>query len=111
MSWREDGTSLSVIGFTVGGAVALVVPAVAPAYAAAPSAPAAYNKHATTKFGLFANRQFLPCLSGKAGKPTVTAEVTRGELNDELKLHLTGFKPDLDFDLFTVQRSNQLANG
>ena len=32
-------------------------------------------------------------------------------LNDELTLTFDGLKPGLKFDLFTVQRSNQLANG
>jgi hypothetical protein len=37
--------------------------------------------------------------------------VTRGAVNDTLKLSLAGFKPNLGFDLFTVQRSNQNADG
>lgn len=94
---------------SVMGAAALAVTGAASASAASP-APAA-GKHDTTKFRLFPNQQFLPCLAGRAGQPRVTAEVERGELNDELELRLTGFKPNLDFDLFTVQRSNQLANG
>jgi hypothetical protein len=32
-------------------------------------------------------------------------EVRRGELNDDLRITVTGLKPNLAFDLFTVQRS------
>jgi hypothetical protein len=37
--------------------------------------------------------------------------VDRHNLNDTLTLKLKNIKPNLDFDLFTVQRSNLLANG
>jgi hypothetical protein len=37
--------------------------------------------------------------------------VRRGLRNDHLKLVLKHFKPGLTFELFTVERSNQLANG
>ncbi|MFB7669170.1 hypothetical protein ACFC1R_35540 [Kitasatospora sp. NPDC056138] len=67
--------------------------------------------HETTEFKLFPNTPFLPCLAGNGETPRVKAEVRRGELNDTMDIELRGFKPDLDFDLFTVQRSNQQANG
>ncbi|MER6121643.1 hypothetical protein ABT173_02860 [Streptomyces sp. NPDC001795] len=99
---------------SVVGAAALAVSGAASASAASPAAgprPPGPGDHVTTRFNLFPNRPFLQCLSGSNGEPRVTAEVKRGKLNDELRLRLTGFKPDLDFDLFTVQNSNQLANG
>src|SRR5205814_604131 len=43
--------------------------------------------------------------------PTATVTVTRGANNDTLTLTLSGFKSNLGFDLFTVQRSNQNGNG
>jgi len=64
-----------------------------------------------TIFRLFPNKPFTACLKEPGHAPRVTARVTRGKLNDTLDLELTGFKPDLDFDLFTVQNSNQLADG
>jgi hypothetical protein len=59
-------------------------------------------------FSLFPNKPFLNC-AGKNAK--VSATVTRGSVNDFLTLTLTGFKHNLGFDLFTVQRSNQTATG
>jgi hypothetical protein len=37
--------------------------------------------------------------------------VERGELNDTLHVRLRDIKPNLNFDLFTIQRSNKLADG
>jgi hypothetical protein len=64
----------------------------------------------STTFPLFANAKFLPCLTG-TGTPKVSTTVIRGNNNDQMDLVLTGFKPNLAFDLFTVQRSSQLADG
>jgi hypothetical protein len=54
----------------------------------------------------------LNCL-GVPGQPapTANATVTKGSDNDTLTLRLANFKPGLAFDMFTVERSNQLANG
>jgi hypothetical protein len=64
---------------------------------------------------IVANAKLLPCLAKDADDPkrlpSATVSVTRGELNDTLRLHLRGIKPGLNFDLFTVQRSNKLADG
>src|SRR3954466_14784104 len=65
-------------------------------------------KPGTVSFALHANPQFLAC-AGTGAK--ATAKVTRGPLNDLLELTLTGFKPRLAFDLFTVQRSNLRFDG
>jgi hypothetical protein len=45
----------------------------------------------------------LSCLQPAGKTATAKATVTRGSLNDTLKLTLSGFKPNLGFDLFTVQ--------
>ena len=37
--------------------------------------------------------------------PRAVAEVKRGDLNDTGIIRVKGLKPDLDFDVFTVQRS------
>src|SRR6266567_4131652 len=57
-----------------------------------------------------ANAKLLPCLAGDT-TPSAQIAVERGELNDTLHLHLKNIKPNLNFDLFTVQRSNKLADG
>jgi len=62
-----------------------------------------------------ANAKLLPCLARDAddpdGLPTARVTVTRGELNDTLHLRAEHLKPNLNFDLFTVQNSNKLADG
>ncbi len=72
-------------------------------------APAGANVTSTT-FSLFPNAKFLPCLAG-TGTPKVSTTVIRGTNNDQMEIVLTGFKPNLAFDLFTVQRSSQQADG
>jgi hypothetical protein len=66
----------------------------------------------STTFSLFPATANVPCLrKTPSTTPTAKATVTRGTLNDTLTLKLAGFKPGLDFDLFTVQNSNQSATG
>src|SRR2546425_1248830 len=66
----------------------------------------------TIRFQLFPNRPVVHCLAASdAVTPTVDVVVRRGRLNDKMKLYLKNFKPGLNFDLFTVQRSPQLADG
>ena len=61
-----------------------------------------------TEFDLTPNPKFAPCLGPH---PRAHVKVTRGNLNDRLKITLSGINPDLDFDMFTVQRSSLDANG
>ena len=78
---------------------------------AAVSAVAANGASGTTKttFDLVPNPKFANCLAKYPGDPsrppTASVDVQKGNLNDRLTLHLHNIKPDLDFDLFTVQRS------
>ena len=60
-------------------------------------------------FQLFPNTKFEPCLAN--GTPTVQVVVTRGRLRDSMAVTLSQFKPDLNFDLFTVENSPQNADG
>jgi hypothetical protein len=64
------------------------------------------------EFDLHVNPKFQSCL-GVSGGPTPTAHVTvkRGNLADTLTIEGANIKPHLRFDMFTVQRSNLLANG
>lgn len=66
-------------------------------------------------FNLTANPAFVNCLArfpdNPKRPPTATVTVIRGKLNDTLTLRLKNIKPNLSFDLFTVQRSNLLADG
>lgn len=63
-------------------------------------------------FDLHVNPKFAACL-GIPGGPTPTAHVTvtHGALADTLTIVADNIKPRLNFDLFTIQRSNLLADG
>jgi hypothetical protein len=66
-----------------------------------------------TRFQLYVNPAIKNCVQipGSTQTPTVEATVKRGDLNDSLDLQLKHFKPNLAFDLFTIEKSNQTANG
>lgn len=63
------------------------------------------------KFALKPNPAFLTCLSGGSTAPVASVQVMRGTLNDTGTLTITGLKPGLAFDLFTVQRSSLDSGG
>ena len=65
-----------------------------------------------TYFTLTANPAFLTCLAANpSAPPQAVVAVRRGELNDLAVVHVSGLKPNLKFDLFTVQRSSLDAEG
>src|SRR5436305_1525758 len=66
----------------------------------------------TVHFQLAVNPRFAGCLGNPTG-PAPRADVTvlRGKLNDTMVLKLKNVKPNLAFDLFTVEKSTLLANG
>ncbi len=97
---RRRGTAaIVVVAFGIAASAAF-------AAAGGPSA-----KVSSTTFSMFPNTAFVSCLAKPGKTPKATVTVTRGKLNDTLKLDLKNFKPNLAFDLFTVERSNQKANG
>lgn len=63
-------------------------------------------------FNLVPQPKFVNCL-GVEGHTAPTAEVIvqRGELSDILILRAHNLKPNLGFDLFTIQNSNLLSSG
>ena len=63
-------------------------------------------------FHLVPQPRFVNCL-GVEGAPAPSADVVvqRGDLSDILILHAHHLKPNLGFDLFTIQHSNLLASG
>jgi hypothetical protein len=72
---------------------------------------AAQDKPDEVKFKLLPNPAFLTCLSGESTAPSARVVVKRGDLNDTALIYVKGLKPNLDFDLFTVQRSSLDASG
>jgi hypothetical protein len=97
--------SIRIVGSTLTLTAALLV-AGSGSTQAAPS---------TVTFNLFPNPAFVNCLAQFPGdttrKPFAHVTVTRGALNDTLKLTFGNIKPGLGFDLFTVERSLFRSNG
>src|SRR5215471_4141336 len=64
-------------------------------------------------FELRSESKFVECFRdpNSSEEPSATVTVVRGSLNDTLHLKLEHVKPGLAFDLFTVQRTNLLADG
>ena len=76
----------------------------------AAAASAQTSKPSSTSFNLFSNNATIQNFFAAPGKtPTATVHVQRGKLNDRLKLEIKNFKPNLDFDVFTVENSPKLA--
>jgi hypothetical protein len=98
--------------FSVGTRVLVGVAAAALAGSVGVAA-AANSKPNETRFAMFAQSAQLPCLRPNpyAPEPQVTVRVNRHNLNDTADIDLRGFKPNLDFDLFTIQHSPQTATG
>jgi len=102
-SWRRRGAVLLAASL----AVAALIPM------STLSAGAANER---VRFPLaIANPNLAPCLAefpnDPKRPPTAEVSVERGELNDTLRLRLRHFKPELNFDMFTVQRSRLDAEG
>ena len=72
--------------------------------------PAAAQRKIT--FQLTPNPKFAACLGVQGGPaPEATVTVIRGKLADTLTISGKNIAPKLAFDLFTIQRSQLLANG
>jgi len=65
----------------------------------------------TSVFTLFPNPKFESCLQVGNVPATAQLTVTQNELNDDLAITVQHVKPNLAFDLFTVQNTNLLSNG
>lgn len=63
-------------------------------------------------FHLVPQPKFVNCLGVPDGpEPSADVIVQRGELSDVLILHAHHLKPNLGFDLFTIQNTNLLSGG
>jgi hypothetical protein len=72
----------------------------------------AQDKKDEITFNLLPNPAVVDCLRANSyEEPRARATVIRGKLNDTLILDLDGIKPELAFDLFTVQHSFFQADG
>src|SRR6201989_2029506 len=94
------------------GAALLGVLAVANISAATAGIVNGNDKRNQTSFDLVLNPATVECVRDNYNEePRAHATVIRGKLNDTLILDLDGFKPGLQFDLFTVQHSPFLSTG
>lgn len=76
------------------------------------SAITAYAQVPEIVFDLVPQPKFINCLGEPYGEtPTAQVIVQRGELNDVLILRAKHLRPNLGFDLFTIQNTNLLSNG
>jgi hypothetical protein len=92
---------LAVAG--AGGAVAAMIVGISAAAGAAPAAPAAPKAAArahTFSFSLKRSPGIGSCLPHAGGRVTIT----RGRLNDTMKVSLHGMPPNSGFDLFVIQQ-------
>ena len=64
-----------------------------------------------TVFNLTPQQKFLSCFAQPGHTPTAQVIVQRGVDNDVLILRAQHLRPNLAFDLFTIQNSNLLADG
>jgi len=62
-------------------------------------------------FNLAPQHKFIPCFAQPGYTPTVQVILQRGADNDVLILRARHLKPNLGFDLFTIQNSNLLSDG
>jgi hypothetical protein len=93
---RIAASALAALAVAVGGTMA---------------ANAQSAKPASTSFSLFANAAVKNCFAAPGKTPHAKVTVQRGRLNDFLVLEIDNFKPNLDFDVFTVEKAPQLSNG
>ena len=75
------------------------------------SAVAATSQVQETIFNLTPQQKFLSCFAQPGYTPIAQIIVQRGADNDVLILRAQHLKPNLAFDLFTIQNSNLLADG
>jgi hypothetical protein len=100
---------------TLGGASAASANNIAPTNGPAAVAPAPTNAQTIATFSLKPNGKFLPCLAeypnDASRQPQIEVTVVRESLNDHLSLHGKYIKPNLRFDMFTVENDPFQADG
>jgi hypothetical protein len=106
---RRPARPLLAIALLAAGAL------LAMGFSAARGVTASASGQDVAHFKLVANPKFANCLARFPGDaqraPQADVTVQRGNLNDTLTMHIHNIKPNLAFDLFTVQRSQLLADG
>jgi hypothetical protein len=77
--------------------------------------PAASTPETLTTFSLKPNGKFVQCLAQYPGdanrQPQIDVAIVRGPQNDLLTLHGRYIKPNLQFDMFTVENDPFSADG
>lgn len=84
---------------------------VAGATAGLPKVAGATYRTDVTTFTMTPSARFVPCMAADGvTPPRITVGVERGEENDRMTVRGRGFKPGIQFDLFTLERSNLAAD-
>ncbi|MFN7925902.1 MAG: hypothetical protein U0Q16_37735 [Bryobacteraceae bacterium] len=95
--------------FTIFAAMALTV---ATGAALADDDDRDHDRNPVLTFRLLPHPKFVNCLKAPNGPtPTADVAVVRGKQNDTLVLRLKNIRPDLAFDMFTVQNTTLRSDG
>lgn len=116
------GASLRVLGglacaaiATLGGAGTASAGNVAPANSPTTVAPTTGAPETVATFSLKPNPKFVPCLAqypnDASRQPQIDVKVVRDSLNDRLYLQGRNIKPNLRFDMFTIENDPFKADG
>ena len=119
---RSRSGSLRVLGglacaaiATLGATGAASADALAPANGPANVAPAPSTQGTIASFALKPIGKVLRCLAqypdDASRQPEIDVQVVRGSQNDRLFLHARYIKPNLRFDMFTVEKDPLKADG
>lgn len=116
---RSRSFGIITLGFAAASIMACGAPASSPESSGSgesvdSQSAAQSSKKENIDFDLYVNPKFLSCLAAYPGDnsrfPQVHVHVDRGDLNDTLTLTGKYIKPGLDFDMFTVERSQLNAS-
>jgi hypothetical protein len=111
----RPSASLRLIGGLACAVLSTLGSSTASAGGAAPSAAAASTPTTLTAFSLKPNAKFVQCLAqypdDASRQPQIDVVVLRGSQNDVLALQGRYIKPNLKFDMFTIQNDPFNADG
>lgn len=86
--------------------IAAAAAAVVAGTATIAGAASAGNKEHQTHFAMTPLAKFVPCMAADGvTPPRIDVSVERGDQNDTMVVHGRGFRPGLQFDLFTIEHS------
>lgn len=92
--------------------IAAAAAAVVAGIATVAGAASAGNKPYATRFSMTPLAKFVPCMSADGvTPPRIDVSVERGDQNDTMVVRGRGFRPGIQFDLFTIEHSRLDGTG